>query len=105
MAGKEMSRREGRGGAHVPPSRTPFGDMFLSVESFPAPVIAMLNGFAFGGGLELAIACDIRVSSDQAVFGLAPARLGGLHRPAALMRVVNTIGLPDPEDLFYTPRE
>jgi enoyl-CoA hydratase/carnithine racemase len=95
----------GSGEAQVLLSSNPFDDMIRSVESFPAPVIAMLNGFAFGGGLELAIACDIRVSSDQAVFGMTPARLGVIYRPAGLMRFVNTIGLPATKELFYTARK
>src|SRR3970040_1951357 len=78
----------GSGEAQVLLSSNPFDDMIRSVESFSAPVIAMLNGFAFGGRLALAIACDIRVSSDQAVFGMTPARLGVIYRPAGLLRVV-----------------
>ncbi len=93
------------GEAQVLLSSNPFDDMIRSVESFPAPVIAMLNGFAFGGGLEMAIACDIRIASDQAVFGMTPARLGVIYRPAGLMRFVNTIGLPATKELFYTARK
>jgi len=95
----------GSGEAQVLLSSNPFDDMILSVESFPTPVIAMLNGFAFGGGLEMAIACDIRIASDQAVFGMTPARLGVIYRPAGLMRFVNTIGLPATKELFYTARK
>jgi enoyl-CoA hydratase/carnithine racemase len=79
--------------------------MIRAVESFPAPVIGMLNGFAFGGGLELAVACDIRVASDQAVFGMTPARLGIIYRPSGLMRFINVIGLPATKELFYTARK
>lgn len=95
----------GSGEAQVLLSENPFDDMIRSVEAFPAPVIGMLNGFAFGGGLELAIACDIRIASDQAVFGMTPARLGVIYRPAGLMRFVNTIGLPATKELFYTARK
>jgi enoyl-CoA hydratase/carnithine racemase len=95
----------GSGEEQVLLSSNPFDDMIRAVESFPAPVIAMLNGFAFGGGLEMAIACDIRVASDQAVFGMTPARLGVIYRPAGLMRFVHTIGLPATKELFYTARK
>ena len=44
-------------------------DVFLKIESFPIPVIAAVNGFALGGGNELAMSCDIRLCSDNAVFG------------------------------------
>ncbi len=95
----------GSGEAQVLLSSNPFDDMIRAVESFPAPLIAMLNGFAFGGGLELAVACDIRIASDQAVFGMTPARLGIIYRPAGLMRFVDTIGLPATKELFYTARK
>ena len=94
----------GSGEAQVLLSSNPFDDMIRAVASCPAPVIAMLNGFAFGGGLELAVACDIRVASDQAVFGMTPARLGVIYRPAGLMRFVHAIGLPATKELFYTAR-
>ncbi len=95
----------GSGEAQVLLSSNPFDDMIRSIEAFPSPVIAMLNGFAFGGGLEMAVACDIRIASDQAVFGMTPARLGIIYRPAGLMRFVNTIGLPATKELFYTARK
>jgi enoyl-CoA hydratase/carnithine racemase len=53
----------------------------------------------------MAVACDIRVSSDQAVFGMTPARLGVIYRPAGLMRFIHTIGLPATKELFYTARK
>ncbi|MDA8122541.1 MAG: enoyl-CoA hydratase-related protein [Deltaproteobacteria bacterium] len=95
----------GSGEAQVLLSSNPFDDMIRAVESFPAPVIGMLNGFAFGGGLEMAVACDIRVASDQAVFGMTPARLGIIYRPSGLMRFINVIGLPATKELFYTARK
>jgi len=95
----------GSGEAQVLLSSNPFDDMIRAVEAFPVPVIGMLNGFAFGGGLELAIACDLRISSDQAVFGMTPAKLGVIYRPAGLMRFVHAIGLPATKELFYTARK
>jgi len=95
----------GSGDAQVLLPSNPFDDMIRALEAFPAPVVAMINGFAFGGGLELAIACDLRIASDQAVFGMTPARLGVIYRPAGLMRFVNAIGLPATKELFYTARK
>ena len=51
-------------------------DIFLMIESFPLPVIAAVNGFALGGGNELAMSCDIRLCSDNAVFGQPEVGLG-----------------------------
>ena len=106
-AGYDITRipAGGSGEAQVLLSSNPFDDMIRAIESFRSPVIAMLNGFAFGGGLEMAVACDIRIASDQAVFGMTPARLGIIYRPAGLMRFVNTIGLPATKELFYTARK
>ena len=95
----------GSGEEQVLLSNNPFDDMIRSLESFPAPVIAMLNGFAYGGGLEMAIACDLRISSDQAAFGMTPARLGVIYRPAGLLRFIHAIGLPATKELFYTARK
>ncbi len=51
-------------------------DIFLMIENFPLPVIAAVNGFALGGGNELAMSCDIRICSDNAVFGQPEVGLG-----------------------------
>ena len=62
-------------------------DVFLMIESFPLPVIAAVNGFALGGGNELAMSCDIRLCSDNAVFGqpeVTPG-FGGTQRLARLV--------------------
>ena len=61
-------------------------DVFLEIESFPLPVIAAVNGFALGGGNELAMSCDIRICSDNAVVGrgITPG-FGGTQRLARLV--------------------
>ncbi len=94
----------GSGEGQVLLSANPFDDTIRALASFPAPVIGMLNGVAFGGGLELAVACDIRLASDRAVFGMTAARLGVIYRPAGLMRFVHAIGLSATKELFFTAR-
>jgi methylglutaconyl-CoA hydratase len=67
------------------------GRCFDELEALPLPVIAAINGFALGGGMELAAACDIRVASDRAEVGLMEVRLGvfpGAGGPARLTRLV-----------------
>ena len=51
-------------------------DIFRKIETFPIPVIAAVNGFALGGGNELAMSCDIRICSDNAMFGQPEVGLG-----------------------------
>lgn len=67
-------------------------DIFNKIENYPRPVIATINGYALGGGLELALACDIRIASKSAKLGLPEATLGivpGYGGTARLPRVVN----------------
>lgn len=91
-------------GEQVLLSSNPFDDMITAVEMVNIPVISMMNGIAFGGGLELACAGDIRIASDRAVFGMTPAKLGIIYRPGGLMRFVNLIGVQFTKELFFTAR-
>jgi len=67
------------------------GRCFDEIENFPVPVIAAINGYALGGGMELAVACDIRLASDRAEVGLTEVRIGvfpGAGGPVRLTRLV-----------------
>ncbi len=67
------------------------GRCFDRLETLPVPVIAAINGFCFGGGMEMAVACDIRIASERAEVGLLEVRLGvfpGAGGPARLTRLV-----------------
>ena len=66
---------------------------FRSLELFGKPVIAAINGFALGGGLELALACDIRIASSKAKFGQPEVNLGVIPGYAATQRLPRLIGL------------
>ncbi len=67
------------------------GRSFERIQALPVPVIAAVNGFCFGGGMEMATACDIRLASERAELGLTEVRLGvfpGAGGPARLTRLV-----------------
>ena len=71
---------------------------------FPYPVIAMLNGFAFGLGCELAVCCDIRVGAAGIRMGMPPAKLGLVYPWTGLQRFIQRIGLQSTKELFFTGR-
>jgi enoyl-CoA hydratase/carnithine racemase len=68
------------------------------------PVVAALGGHAFGGGLELAVACDLRVCAPSARLGMPPARLGVVYSHTGLRRFVDAIGSARTRELFLTAR-
>lgn len=74
----------------------------LAIEKCPRPVIAMMYGFAIGGGLLLALACDLRLAADNARVGMTMAKIGIVFRPAGLERFINVVGLPATKRIFLT---
>lgn len=67
-------------------------NVFLQIERFPKPVIAAINGFALGGGCELALACHIRIASDKAQIGLPEVTLGIIPGYGGTQRMVRLLG-------------
>jgi len=71
-----------------------------SIEDFPYPVIAMINGHAFGAGLEIAISCDYTVCAEHAKLGMPPAKLGVLYSYAGIRKFLNLIGSGYTKEMF-----
>jgi enoyl-CoA hydratase/carnithine racemase len=82
----------------------PFPAALAAIEAYPYPVLAALNGATIGGGLELAIACDLRIAADTVQLGMPPAKLGVVYATAGLNRFLTTIGGARTRELFLTGR-
>jgi enoyl-CoA hydratase len=74
------------------------------LELMPKPTIAAVNGFALGGGTEMAIACDFIIASDQAVFGQPEVSLGVIPGFGATLRLSKFVGLPRAKELIFSGR-
>ncbi len=79
-------------------------DIFLTIESFPLPVIAAVNGFALGGGCELAMSCDFRICSDNAMFGQPEVGLGITPGFGGTQRLARLVGMGMAKQMLYTAR-
>jgi len=75
-----------------------------AVHNFPKPTLACIKGYCIGGGVNLAIACDLRIASDDAVFSVPAARLGLGYRFSAMKNLIDLIGPGAAKDLFFTAR-
>jgi enoyl-CoA hydratase/carnithine racemase len=82
----------------------PVDSLLESLVNFPIPIIAMLNGLAFGLGCELAICCDLRIGADDICMGMPPAKLGLVYRWTGLQRFIQRVGLQSAKEIFFTGR-
>jgi len=79
-------------------------DIFRKIETFPIPVIAAVNGFALGGGCEISMSCDIRICSDNAVFGQPEVGLGITPGFGGTQRLARLVSPGMAKQLIYTAR-
>jgi enoyl-CoA hydratase/carnithine racemase len=82
----------------------PFHAALEAVANHPWPVVAAINGHALGGGLELTLACDLRICAKGAKLGMPPAKLGLIYGHTGLQRFIDAIGVPRTKELFLTGR-
>ena len=79
----------------------PFQDAIEALDAYPYPVLAALNGHAIGGGLELALTCDIRVAARGIRVGMPPAKLGLIYSHTGLARFIDVCGVANTAQLFF----
>ncbi len=77
-------------------------DTFTAIENLSVPVICAINGYALGGGLELALACDIRIASENAIMGLTETSLGIIPGGGGTQRLPRLIGRGKAKELILT---
>ena len=79
-------------------------DVFRKLETFPIPVIAAVNGFALGGGCEISMSCDIRICSENAVFGQPEVGLGITPGFGGTQRLARIVGVGMAKQMIYSAR-
>jgi enoyl-CoA hydratase/carnithine racemase len=82
----------------------PFHAAMEAVASHPYPTLAAIAGPCLGGGLELALTCDLRIAASGSKLGMPPAKLGLIYSHTGLMRFIDAIGVPRTKELFLIGR-
>lgn len=100
-AGADLKERAGMDDAQVVETVHMIGETVLAVEGLKCPVIAAINGVAFGGGLELTLGCDIRIAADHAKMGLTETSLGIIPGAGGTQRLPRLIGLGKAKEMIY----
>jgi enoyl-CoA hydratase/carnithine racemase len=82
----------------------PFHDAIEALEAYRYPVVGQINGHAIGGGLELALTCDIRIAARGVKLGMPPAKLGLIYSHTGLLKFMEACGPANTAELFYVGR-
>jgi enoyl-CoA hydratase/carnithine racemase len=98
LEGREFEEAAERLVAH------PFHAAIEALEAYAYPVVAQINGHAIGGGLELAITCDIRVAARGVKLGMPPAKLGLIYSHTGLKKFIEVCGAANTSELFFVGR-
>ncbi|HKF80091.1 MAG TPA: enoyl-CoA hydratase-related protein [Thermoleophilaceae bacterium] len=98
LEGREFEEAAQRLVAH------PFHAAIEALEAYPYPVLAQVNGHAIGGGLELALTCDLRLAARGVKLGMPPAKLGLIYSHTGLRKFLDACGPANTAELFYVGR-
>jgi enoyl-CoA hydratase/carnithine racemase len=82
----------------------PFHAAMEAIAAYPWPTLAAINGHCIGGGLELAVTCDLRICASGAKLGMPPVKLGLVYGHTGLRKFLDTVGLARTKELFLTGR-
>ncbi|RNF39390.1 enoyl-CoA hydratase-related protein [Planococcus salinus] len=102
--GADLKERKTLTEQHVKRNLYKIGEVFTTIENLPQPTIAMINGFAFGGGMELALACDFRIIADDTRIGLTETSLAIIPGAGGTQRLPRLIGEAKAMELILTAR-
>jgi len=102
VAGADIAEMSAMGVSQAKNFAAMWQRVFLKIEQFPKPVIAAVNGFALGGGCELAMACDIRIASEKAKFGQPEVTLGIIPGFGGTQRLPRLVGRGMAKMLIYS---
>ncbi|WKA59667.1 enoyl-CoA hydratase-related protein [Planococcus shenhongbingii] len=102
--GADLKERKTLTEQHVKRNIFKIGEVFTTIENLPQPTIAMINGFAFGGGMELALACDFRIITDDTLLGLTETSLAIIPGAGGTQRLPRLIGESKAMELILTAR-
>jgi enoyl-CoA hydratase/carnithine racemase len=103
-AGADIKEMAGLGPEEMRPIVSTLGDALIRLEALPKITIAAIEGFALGGGCELAIACDVRIASREAHLGQPEIKIGIIPGAGGTQRLVHLVGLAHARDLVYSGR-
>lgn len=101
-AGADLKERRSMSEADVRRRIEDYGFTFNLIETLPKPVICSINGYAFGGGLELALACDLRIVAADTQVGLTELQLGIIPGAGGTQRLTRLIGPARAKELIFT---
>lgn len=102
--GADLKERRTMSDAEIAQRLRDYRTTFRAIENANKPVIAAINGFAFGGGLEIALACDLRVMAEGTRIGLTETRLGIIPGAGGTQRLPRVVGVAKAKELIFTAK-